>query len=505
MLIPADCTQDDYIRTVSTDYVRESVTMDTSVSYDAASRENIRDYFINVVPDEIAKHPGISASLVDITEYNRLARMRGFREINNNAEVAYLIYTHRDIHKSLKFYPERHRARWETVRVAVDGVLQRRTFRIPLGDGSPGSSHYTCEFDYSLKPLHDLTTNVYDEVGKLSLYLDLRKKYADKSQQYDVLSLANATPDFAVLGYMRPNYDQEDVTVLVHRTRGSWIQIASLLTVKILRERDIGIRFTLEKDTSAYKSCHECLHSKVEKVGFMHDDWRDCCVAPEMLDTHARLTFEDYLWEHHNVYANGMHPYQQSVLLLACGAVHHSLYSMQHNMGSPSDINGELNTYLNNEAVGPYLSLMKRMIVPTPMSESSLPEALRGKEVTRTEYLLGLWLAYMNSVQTLRRELASVKFEDYAEFMTTDALVTDQQKLMLMSLTIIAVVSLFSALISGYRFKYKQRKDKLEVSKQERVFHPATPRFYDATDVDTDSVHEHDLRKSATWTAVSFS
>ncbi|CDR94584.1 hypothetical protein, conserved [Babesia bigemina] len=464
--------------------------------------KKVRNHFINAIPEEIATHPGISAAVVDIAEYNRLARMRGFREINSNSEMAYLIYTHRDIYKSLKFHPERHRARWDTVRFAVDRVLQKRMFRIGLGDGSPGSTHYTCEFDYSLTPLHDLTTNVYDEVGKLSLYLDLRKKYADTSKQYDVLSLANATPDFVVLGYRRCINYEEDLTVLVHRTRGSWVQIASLLTIKITK-RDIGIQFTLDKDTSVYKSCHACLSSKAESVGFLHDEWRDCCVAPEMLDTHARLTFEDYLWEHHNVYANGMHPYQQSVLLLACGAVHHSSYSMEHKAGSPPDTNEGLDTYLGNDVVGPYLSLMKRMIVPRSMSESALPEALRGKEVTRVDYLLGLWLAYVSSVQKLRKELSAVRFEDYAECMTTDALVTYQQKAMVMSLTIIAVISLVSALISGYRFKSKQRQARLEIAKQEHVLHPETPRFYGATDVDTDSVPENNnLRRTPTWTEV---
>ncbi|ORM39545.1 uncharacterized protein BXIN_2929 [Babesia sp. Xinjiang] len=449
--------------------------------------EPIRNYFVQDVPKQIGEYSGISASVIDITEYNRLARMRGFMRIKSDYDMAYLVYTHRGIYKSLKFHPKRHLARWDTVRSAIDQVFGQGVLSIPLGEDLEDSSALSLKFDHCWIPLHDLTTNAYDEIHKLELYMDLRRGSLHKVDQYDVLSLANATPDFAVLGFEAHDPNEKSVSVLVHRTRGSWVQIASLVLVKLLGPRDKPLMYTLSKDLSVYKLCYDDLGRKLDRLGFLDQDWRDCCVSPDILESQVRLTFEDYMWEFFNMYIDGLHPYQQSVVMLLSGAVRQALYGTHININSNSPAQSDLVSYVGNGIIGPYLLLVKRMLVDRTLQNSFISEAFGGLAVTRVDFILGTWLAYVNAVNLLIRELTSVNLEDYVQSVSPEPMISHGQKKVIIAFSLVTALFFFCALfmIIG---RYRRRRKAFYAQRQQALmFYTLSSGAYDETDVDSSS------------------
>lgn len=385
-----------------------------------------------------------------IEYYNHLAGIRGFKKLPDDIHVAYLLYTHRNIHKSLEFDPNRHRARWKTVRSAIDKVFTTSMFSVMIRDDFSESSLWCSKFEYEVEPLHDLTSNAYDEATKLALYLELSKTTLSRADHYDVMSLANATPDIALIGYQDNSSDQDDIVVIVHRTRGSWIQIASLLTIKLLDQKSSPVKYILDKDMSVFNSCYEKLGSMLDNIGgFWSNAWRDMCVKPELLNNHARLTFEDYLWEFFNVNIAGLHPYQQSVLMVLCGALHEAFYAMRSEDKKPIEGEVLLKMYSNDKCTGPYLSLVSHMLSSRVVKSSFLSNALKDVDATRVEYILGIWVAYVSSVHMMRAQLEYVNFNDYMMSISPVPMLTYTQKMLLSFMGGIAVLSFLTALIMG--------------------------------------------------------
>eukprot|EP00371_Babesia_bovis_P002381 XP_001611028.1 hypothetical protein [Babesia bovis T2Bo] len=397
----------------------------------------IQDYFLKDVVDDISSHEGISASVIDIAEYNRLARVRGFKNIDSDYDVAYLLYTHRGIHKSLIYNKKRHIARWATVKSVVDQILEQRELGIDTREDGTEDAIASIKYDYQCIPLHDLTTNAYDEIQKLELYMDFRKGSPRKTEQYDVMSLANSTADFAILGYEAQNSGGTHKTVLVHRSRGCWVQITTLVTVKIRTIRNLPTFYTISKDMQPFKSCYDALGAKVANIGFYHQDWRDVCVDPEILDTQVRLTFEDYMWEFYNMWIPDLHPYQQSALILLSGALRSALYS-EHSEEQLIAINNKsMEPFTSDPLIGPYLLLVKRMFAPTTFSNKFTESALNNLQVSRGDYILGIWLAYVSAVKLLIHELANVNLEDYVQSVSSGSMITRGQRKVIIGLVII--------------------------------------------------------------------
>ncbi|GIX62623.1 uncharacterized protein BcabD6B2_20580 [Babesia caballi] len=454
-------------------------------TYASLCCRRVRDYFLNVIPAELGKQPGISASIIDISEYNSLARIRGFNEIPRSFHFAYLLYTHRGIHQSLKFQPDRHEARWDAVRRAVDDAFGPKVFNIPLSGDGAKPSVWSPRFYYQIKSLHDLTSNAYDEIQKLALYVDLRKRSAHISKQYDPWSLANATPDFAVLGYKGNAAEADSTAVLVHRRRGSWVQIASVVMVRMVYYQQFPVKYTLKKDMSVYHSCYEELGSKLDRVGFIHDDWRDCCVAPELRDTYARLTFEDYMWEFYNVYTSLVHPYQQSVLLMLCGALRLAMRDAAAS-GEADGAKG-FSPYASHPHVAPYLRMVQRMLTPTPVSNSLVKGALAGAAVNRVEYTLGTWLAYVKSVRLLQDEIAAVNLEDYMQSISPEPFVASSMKHFIVGLTVVSTVTFLCAVFMAILRCRRRRKALAAQRRNTLMFYSDSVGAYDDTDPDSSS------------------
>ncbi|GFE54275.1 FYVE and coiled-coil domain-containing 1 isoform X1 [Babesia ovis] len=449
----------------------------------------MREYFLQDVPNDISTYPGISASVIDIDEYNSLARMRGFKEINTENHVAYLLYTHRGIHQSLIFHNKRHMARWDTVKTIIDHVLGQRVFNAEIGEDPNDSWMLTLKFDYEWHPLHDLTTNAYDEIHKLELYMDLRRGALKTTNQYDVLSLANATSDFVILGYEAQNENDTNKTVVVHRTRGCWVQFASLVTVNILSSLKVPTLYTLTKDLSPFKTCYDELATKVDNIGFMHHDWRDSCVDPDILDSQVRLTFEDYLWEFYNMWIDGLHPYQQSVVIILAGALRKALYMIPSNPLSEDITNEGLEAYTENSSIGPYLLLVKRMLIPKVVNNKFIATTFGTLDVTRVDYIFGTWLAYLAAVKLLVREFLPINLEDYVQSVSPEPLMTSGQRKVVIAFVVLTVMSLCCALCMVIARCHRRHKAFFAQRQQTLLFYTMSSSVYDETEIDSNSTN----------------
>ncbi|KAK1443292.1 hypothetical protein BgAZ_201680 [Babesia gibsoni] len=442
----------------------------TDVSNDNSAKERISHFFLNTVPDNIAKNPGVTASIVDIGYYNRLAKIRGFKEIPKNTHVAYLLYTHRGFYKSLRFQPHRHKARWETLHYIVDKLFKKQVFNVMLRDETEKPLIWCSRFDYAVENLHDVTNNAYDELVKLVLYMELNKTTLSTKEHYDVMSLANATPDFALLGYDRKSKGGKNAVVMVHKSRGSWIQLASLVTIHLLDQKEPPVKYKLEKNMSVFNACYEQLGKKLDTIGLADHRWRDICVKPDLLNNHARLTIQDYLWELFNINMDRVHPYQQSVLTLLGGAIREAALLLP-SMDDISKANKEmLNFYAKEREVVSYLSVVKRMLSPRVIQSPFLTALYDGMVINRTNYLFAIWFAYIKAINLVRQQLGSVNFEDYVKSQSPAPMISHMERILITVLACVSGSSFLVAILLAIVRWYRRRMYIMEQRKHNMMF-----------------------------------